>query len=201
MAIYSAAHLEQLVSTSAHVLLIMSRDSCVSIGQESPFSWTLLLNLLFSICLLSVGEALCDMQDSWPLHPVFRNLIAGADFVGAGGRQVRWGSDQERYRASDVISIPPQTRPRRASFRQARGFGPRSRSRRRADKQPAGKGSCRQSGVRHGWRQSSNREGQRQTADGIRASDGNLTYFGGELKLRFESPETPTNRNSPLPGI
>jgi hypothetical protein len=34
------------------------------------------------------------MQESWPL-PVFRNLVAGDDFVGAVGRQVRWGSDHE----------------------------------------------------------------------------------------------------------
>src|SRR5271170_14034 len=35
------------------------------------------------------------MQESWPLQPVFRNPVAGNDLVGAGGRQVRWGSNQE----------------------------------------------------------------------------------------------------------
>src|SRR5260370_29597618 len=35
------------------------------------------------------------MQDSWPLHPVLRNLGAGIDLVGAGGRQVCWGSNEE----------------------------------------------------------------------------------------------------------
>src|ERR1700686_1006842 len=35
------------------------------------------------------------MQESWTLDPVFRNLVAGDELGGAGGIQVRWGSNQE----------------------------------------------------------------------------------------------------------
>ena len=94
MAIYSAAHLIQLISASADVLLIRSRASYVSIGQEPGFMES--SSLIY--CLLSVGKALCDIQDSWPLHPVFRNLVAGGDFVGAGGIQVCWGPTRKLIR-------------------------------------------------------------------------------------------------------
>src|SRR5260370_36182157 len=43
--------------------------------------------------LLLGCKALCDMQESYPLHAVFRNRFAGHDLLGAGRRQVRWGSN------------------------------------------------------------------------------------------------------------
>jgi hypothetical protein len=33
---------------------------------------------------IRLSKALCDRLESWPLHPVFRSLLAGDDFVGTG---------------------------------------------------------------------------------------------------------------------
>jgi|ERR1035437_6786974 hypothetical protein len=83
----------------------MSRDSYISLGQKLWFHG--ILSLIYYLHLAAiVCKALCEMQESWPLHPIFRNLVVGYDFVGAGGRHVSWGSNQETDPLTWMASLP-----------------------------------------------------------------------------------------------
>src|ERR1700758_2813802 len=54
------------------------------------------------------------MQDFWPLYPVFKNLVAGDNFIDAGRRQVRWRSNQEPHTLTWMLA--PNRSPERNCF-------------------------------------------------------------------------------------
>src|ERR1700736_5802493 len=96
MAIHSAAHLIQLVSARAHVLLIMSRDSFVSIGQKLRFHGS--FSLIYCLHLAAIGlvrpyaayrsPGPCTQSSGTPSRAMTSSAQVGDRYVGGPTRKL-----------------------------------------------------------------------------------------------------------------